>query len=241
MALFSIFSSSNGTLQILTGFFDPNATAEYFSMLSTTIEVCLGFVSWRANNTVSQNSFLKDPSDITCVLEPFDIETWTNSTYTPFILGMLQGLSWKAANNLPFSTAALSIILASLNHTTSQALLQQAYTPTIQNITNYTNQPQECTLASSTPSNPWVISGLIANHGTGMTFLGIILQGLITLFSLLILTLLFFPILPLVTEWLAQWLGLIYGASPSKVQEAVDGTSAGKNAAKGDVCIYLSS
>ena len=233
--------SSNGTLQILTGFFGHNVTAEYFSMLSTTIEVCLGFASWSVNNTASLKSFLKDPTDITCIPEPFDIEPWTNLTYTPLILGMLQELSWKAANNLPFSTAALNIILASLNHTTSQTLLEQTYTPTLQNITNYTNQPQECTLASSTSSNPWVISGLIPNHGTGMTFLGVILQGLIILFSLFILALLFFPILPLITEWPAQWLGLMYGVSPSKVQEAVDGTSVGKNAAKGDVWVYLGS
>lgn len=166
---------------------------------------------------------------------------WTDSTYTPFILGILQGLSWKAANNLPLSTASLNSILATLNHTTSQTLLQQAYTPTLQNITNYTDQPQECTLASSTPSNPWVMSGLIPNHGTGMTFLGVLLQGLITIFSLLTLALLFFPILPLIIEWPAQWLGMMYGVSPSKVQEAVDGTSMGKNAAKGDVWVYLSS
>jgi hypothetical protein len=233
-------SSSNGTLQILTGFFGPNATGQYFSMLSTTIEVCLGFTSWSVNNKASPNSFLKDPTDITCIPEPFDTETWTNSTYTPFMLGMLQGLSWKTVNNLSFSTAAVNIILASLNHTTSQTLLQQAYTPTPQNTTTYT-QPQECTLASSTPSNPWVISGLIPNHGTGMTFLGVILQSLITLLSLFILALLFFPILPLITEWPAQWLGLMYGVSPSKVQEAVDGTSVGKNVAKGDVWVYLSS
>jgi hypothetical protein len=144
---------------------------------------------------------------------------WTDSTYTPFILGILQGLSWKAANNLPLSTASLNSILATLNHTTSQTLLQQAYTPTLQNITNYTNQPQECTLAPSTPSNPWIISGLIPNHGTGMTFLGVLLQGLITIFSLLTLALLFFPILPLIIEWPAQWLGMMYGVSPSKVQE----------------------
>jgi hypothetical protein len=224
----------NGTLQILAGFFGVNNTAQYFSMLSTTIEVCLGFASWSVNNTAGQSSFLKDPSDITCVPEPFDIQAWRNSTYTQFILGMLQGLSWKAVNNLPLPTTALNIILSTLNHTTSQTLLNETYT------SNYT-QPQECTLASSTPDNPWVISGLIPNHGTGMTLLGVILQGLIILFSLFTLALLLFPILPLITEWPAQWLGLMYGVSPSKVQEAVDGTSVGKNAAKGDVWVYLSS
>jgi len=66
-----------------------------------------------------------------------------------------------------------------------------------------------------------------------MTLLGAILQGLIILLCLLTLLVLFIPILPLVTEWSAQWLGLVYGLSPSKVQEVVEGTSAGRNAARG--------
>jgi len=74
-----------------------------------------------------------------------------------------------------------------------------------------------------------------------MTLLGAVLQGLIILVCLLTLLLLFWPTLPLVTEWPAQWLGLVCGISPAKVQEAVEGTSAGKNEVKGDVWVYLSS
>ena len=65
-----------------------------------------------------------------------------------------------------------------------------------------------------------------------MTQLGVVLQALIIVLCVLILILLFIPVLPLVTEWPAQWLGLVYGLSPSKVQEVVEGTSAGRNSAK---------
>lgn len=37
----------------------------------------------------------------------------------------------------------------------------------------------------------------------------------------------------MITEWSAQWLGLVYGLSPPRVQECVEGTSAGANHAVG--------
>lgn len=37
----------------------------------------------------------------------------------------------------------------------------------------------------------------------------------------------------MITEWSAQWLGLVYGLAPPRVQECVEGTSAGGNHARG--------
>lgn len=93
--------------------------------------------------------------------------------------------------------------------------------------------PQTTPSSTSAPEEQWVLSGLITDFGTGQTLLGTILQGFITLFSILTLILLFTPGLPLITEWSAQWLGLVYGISPPRVQECVESTSAGGNYAVG--------
>jgi hypothetical protein len=103
----------------------------------------------------------------------------------------------------PVETAALNIILSTLNHTASQMDLDNLYSSMQQNGSG-SIIPAPCALAS--PTSPWVISGLLPRHGTGMTLLGVLLQCLIILLSLLTLLLLFIPILPLITEWPAQWL-----------------------------------
>jgi hypothetical protein len=68
--------SSNGTLELLTGTFGAlNQDSEYLSMLSASVEVCLGFASWRINNTETQTSYLQDPTDIACVPDPSTSQT----------------------------------------------------------------------------------------------------------------------------------------------------------------------
>jgi hypothetical protein len=228
--------SSNGTLQIFSGTFGVlDQRAEYISMLTASTEVCLGYTSWSVNNTFKPTSYLQNPADIACIPEDFNITTWMNNPSTQFPLGVLQGLAWENFSNLPLETAALNIILATLNHTASQTMLDKTFASTPRKESS-PQAPSQCSLTYLAPDAnnppPWVATGVIPDHGTGMTLLGAILQGLIIILSLFTLVLLFIPVLPLVTEWPAQWLGLVYGLSPSRVQEVVEGTSAGKNSAK---------
>lgn len=132
--------------------------------------------------------------------------------------------------------AAMNIILSTLNHTSSGTALNEFYA-SIPASTLRNFLPSQCSIANSTfkindtAANQWLLSGTLPEKGTAQTTLGVLLQGLIHLFSLLTLALLFTPILPIVSEWPAQWLGLVYGLIPSKVQEIVEGTSVGENAA----------
>jgi hypothetical protein len=193
-------------------------------MLSASVEVCLGFASWSINNTGTATSYLQDPTDITCVAEDFNIVNWMDNSSSKFPLGVLQGLGWNTVNNLPLQMIALNVILATLNHTTSEIELNQTYASMISENTSSPVPPQ-CSKTTPAPDivSPWVAIGIIPSSGTGMTQLGVVLQVLVTVLCILTLMLLFIPILPLVTEWQAQWLGLVYGLSSSKVQEVVEG------------------
>lgn len=231
--------SLNSTLYVLTGIFSANGSARYTSFLRSSTQVCLGFASWSVNNTAGRTPFLQNPTDIACIPAPFIMGTWINATSTQFTRSLLEGLGSKSINNLPASTAMLNVILATLNYTSYEVQLAANHTAVLASSTLPQALPA-CALSSSS-ARPWVVVGTIPLHGTGMTILGDFLQGFIVLLSLLTLLLLFWPTLPLVGEWPAQWLGLIYGLSPGKVQEAVEGTSVGRNEAGGRVRVWLGS
>ncbi|CZR56967.1 uncharacterized protein PAC_06856 [Phialocephala subalpina] len=266
-------SSHNGTITIMAGTFgQPNVTPHYTSYLSGNISVCSGYVSWSIQNILSPSSSaisttpsLQTPVDVECVEEPFDLDTWMGAASTEFVLGLLQGLSWKTDD---LARKAMDIVLATIDHTSSIAKLENNSPPppntetqpnsidpnnpnptSSTNAHNQTIPPPACSLLSSTsktetetttdpstsnsPQDQWVLSGLLTDYGTGQTLIGTTLQALITLFSVLTLILLFTPGLPLITEWPTQWLGLVYGLAPPRVQECVEGTSAGGNHARG--------
>jgi hypothetical protein len=229
----------NNTLFILTGIIRPNGTGLYTSFLTTATRVCLGFASWSVNNAAGRTSFLQDPTGVACVPEPFNMAAWANVSSTQLTLSLLQGLGSKSVNNLPAPTAMLNVILATLNHTSSQAQLVASH-KAILTSTTLPQAPSACSLSSS-PSQPWVIAGIISLHGTGMTLLGAVLQGLIILLGLLTILLLLWPTLPLLSEWPAQWLGLVVGLSPARVQEAVEGTSVGRNEAGREMLVWMRS
>jgi len=229
---------TNGTLEVLSGTFGIlDQDSEHISILSASIEVCLGFASWSVNNTLTSTSYLQDPTDIACVPKAFNLTAWTLDPSSQFPLGVLGGLGWDTVNGLPLQTVALNVILSTLNHTDAEIQLDEIYSSMLHSDASIPIPPQcSQTKASPDSANPWVATGIIPFHGTGMTQVGIALQALIIILCVCALIILFFPVLPLVSEWPAQWLGLVYGLSPSKVQEVVEGTSAGRNAAKD--CIW---
>ncbi len=74
-----------------------------------------------------------------------------------------------------------------------------------------------------------------------MTALGIALQILAVVAALVALGLVLWPTLPPVTEWPAQWLGIVEGLERTVVVEAVKGTSAGQNAAESNEIVFMAS
>jgi len=159
--------SANGTLQLLSGTFGIlGQEAQYISMVTASIGVCLGFASWTINNIFTPTSYLQDPTDISCVGEDFNITSWMQNPSTQFPLGVLQGLGWNTVNNLPLEILALNVILATLNHTDSQTKLNKTYSSMLgQNPKSLA--PEQCFLTNPAPdtNNPWVINGSIPNHG----------------------------------------------------------------------------
>jgi hypothetical protein len=160
-------------------------------------------------------------------------ELQTHSLEAKPILAVLGGLGWNTVNNLALQTVALNVILATLNYTDARNKIYKTYASMLRKNTSILTPPQ-CSQSKASPdaTKRWVAIGLSPFHGTGMTQLGVVLQALIVILLVYTLVLLFIPELPLVTERPAQWLGLVYGLSPSKVQEVVEGTSAGRNATK---------
>jgi hypothetical protein len=143
-----------------------------------------------------------------------------DNSSSKFPIRVLQGLGWNIVNDLPLQMITLNVILAILNYTTSEIGLNQTNASMISENTSSPVPPQ-CSKTTPAPdmANSWVATGVIPSSGIGMTRLGGVLRVLIIVLCILTLILLFIPILPLVTEWPAQWLGLVYGVSPSKVQE----------------------
>ncbi|KAH6680483.1 hypothetical protein B0J14DRAFT_578724 [Halenospora varia] len=151
------------------------------------ISVGLGFNSWRINNTATPTSFLQEPKDIECIPAPFNISSWLDVPSTHFILSLLHGLGKRDINDIPPTTKVLDVILATLDHTGSKHQLDQKY-PLSSNQIDQTNlkAPPECSLAKNSSNKPWVISGMISNHGTEMTSLGVALQVFILIFCAIV-------------------------------------------------------
>ncbi|KAE9370323.1 hypothetical protein N431DRAFT_468386 [Stipitochalara longipes BDJ] len=216
-SILDIFSK-NGTPELLSGTFGIlNQDSEYRSMLTASVEVRLGFASWRVNNTLTPTSYLQDPIDIACVSEPFNLTAWTLDPSSQFPLGVLGGLGWDTVNDLPLQTVALNVILATLKHTDAKVRLDEIYTSMLNSDASIPILPQ-CSQTKESPAtaNQWVASGTVRSYGTGMTQLGVVLQALVIILCICPLTILFVPVLPLVSEWPAQWLGLVYGLTQAK-------------------------
>ena len=234
--------SANGTLQILSAKYAPNTTIcyDYDSKMTAMVSACVGYTSWLVNNTFAPEALLQDPVDIDCYQEKFELIPWANSPGAQFTLNLLQGLGSKNINNLPLSTSTMNVILASMNHSDAVNILEGRLNASLLTRPVNAAMPAECSSSSSTSAEkPWVVSGISYNDGTGMTLLGVVLQGFVLLICLLALLVLFWPTPALLTEWPAQWLVLAKGMNQAKLQEAVQHTSFGKNEVDGELWITM--
>jgi predicted benzoate:H+ symporter BenE len=81
---------------------------------------------------------------------------------------------------------------------------------------------------------------MIRASRTGMTRLGIALQGLAIMTAIVAMCLIIWPRLPLLTEWPAQWLALVEGLDKTVVKEAVKDGATGISVESKTV-VFLSS
>jgi hypothetical protein len=86
-----------------------------------------------------------------------------------------------------------------------------------------------------------IAKGLIFNNGTGMTLIGLVLQVVVLVVTLLAIGLQFWPTLPLVREWPAQWLALLQDMDRDYMRRALSGVSVGQKAVRGEEVVFLHS
>jgi hypothetical protein len=248
-------ATTDGTLQVLFGelYEIEYGPSRYLGMLSSTMQLCAGFVSWDYDISSSAVQ-LHEPQDINCTSIPIGLVSgdWDASDPADSLSGgfvltgviiqtLLKQVDWFDPGVDPLTlrqemiTEVSSIILATYGGLISGST----------SLYDISKNPKAPACREVQPQGAlnfgYVASGLLHNYGTGMTIIGMTLQGLALFVALLALGLLSWPALPLLGEWPAQWLGLMDGTSRDLVREAITGTSVGQGAVRSDVWVYLSS
>lgn len=88
---------------------------------------------------------------------------------------------------------------------------------------------------------PFLVSGILRDDGTAMTKIGLALQAVVLLVAILVAGVILIPVLPLVTDWPAQWLSLLSGAENVSVEHDLKLSSTGRKRAAGSLLLYLKS
>jgi hypothetical protein len=221
---------ANGSLQAYSGSLFPafKDGSLYSDAFNVTTQYCYGYNTWSNTASVDQRFSIEDPQDIQCVVQSFNVNTW-NASQNGFIAqGFIQAV--MAAQSTYYNSfwySGLGIILAI--------------------------RDRPAPFAKSLPRNPLcssfesqgnvfaVASGVINSHRTGMTMLGLVLQGLAIGVAIWALGTILVPVLPLIGEWPAQWLGIVGGLDREEIEAMVEGASTGQNAVREAWTVYLSS
>lgn len=236
--LVDINSSPDGALQaFLAEGLDmvwPGNGHRYTSLIEVKTEICRGYTSWNTSNSIYQEYFLQTPQDIGCIREDFDVASWNASHRSSTAKGFIEAFGiageWYTAQ-------VVDIILATLDHET---ILSSTDFKNLDAAATAKNTPKAC-LGFSSEEAEEVGEGMIIDNGTGMTSMGLALQAIALFISILAVAVLFWPSLPLLGEWPAQWLGLTGEVGEGMAQQALRGTSVGQNAVKGGERLFLTS
>lgn len=197
---------------------------------------------------------MEEPVDTFCTvrdMSAFD-STWqsTNNYINTqsIISAYFAGRSWKETSLPTFywdATRAIELMLLALPikreppEPTPGSITFSSPTLKAQCDTHATRyNPAPCYYA---PSDLGFITGMIDGHGSGMTTLGMALQCFVLVVSLVSLSVILGPRMPLLSEWPAQWIGLTAELPARDVIAAVAGTSMGQNHVRGQTEVFLSS
>ena len=203
-------------------------------MIEVETKLCRGYTTWNTSNYNQDSSyqeyFLQGVQDIGCIPETFSFASWNASNSRTIAQSFVSAFTgaWDS-----YSTEVVEIVLASLDHST--LLASTAFTG-LDTAASVETAPKACSGFSPAEG---VAVGLLISNGTGMTLMGMILQGIALCFAMMGIVVLVWPSLPLVGEWPAQWLGLARGVDGEIVQRSLRGTSVGQNAAQGGDRLFL--
>ena len=265
--------SANGSLSILpftrivyqNGSFgqDPQYGSDYDFIVTAQIEDCWGNFSW--TNVGGYQVFqMNEPVDTSCTFRDTTYLTaeFNRSQTNPYVTSIIQAYFSGRPSYIPsemwdYSKATrdlrreielfLLALPVSLSGVVAPAPSDSRPTPSNPTLKALCDKSVKEYNDGSCPyaaSNVAFITGTIDKRGVGMTPLGMALQAVILLLSLVTLFVLLGPGLPILTEWSAQWLGLAAGRLPvGEVVTDVAGTSAGRGHVKDQALpiVYVSS
>ncbi|KAH8795353.1 hypothetical protein BGZ57DRAFT_865366 [Hyaloscypha finlandica] len=232
--LIDITSSPSGALQAYWTQGLDNARGgvgrRYSSLTEITTDLCRGYTSWSTpdynNYSIYQNYYLQEPQDLGCVRESFDVASWNSSGGSRISSGFV--MAFVSPSSSFFVNQVFSIVLATLEH---QITLNSTAFINLDSGISAKTVPAACAGFSSSEAEA-VAEGIIIDKGTGMTLMGMVLQGIALLTALIGFIVLLWPALPLLGEWPAQWLGLTSEADGRMVQKTLRGTTVGHNSAR---------
>jgi hypothetical protein len=198
-----IKSLSNGSLQAWVSdnsAFQPGEigklTQKYEYRVTVNMQYCYGYVTW--DNQASGAYRINNPRDLACQPLPFDVVAWNQTWYASQAKGFVQA-TVAGDGYSDFWTRALPVVSIILPHDDARS----NYKPSL---------PRNLVCAdSSTGSRTQafaVAEGVIRQARTGATGVGVGLQAAVAVVAAVLAAVLAWPVMPLVTEWPAQWLAL---------------------------------
>jgi hypothetical protein len=258
-------SESEG-LRALVGPGSNNDSSWIYQTNITTL-LCFGYVSWTKLNSTEMNN----PEDIICTNERFDLTTWNTSVAQVVAWGVVESrlaylnisedyLSIHVSKNTTgeedYKAAyvldvVVESILASFNHTLAiEALFppSRSSDPTWTTDLLYYPASQECQSRDAVGPEQnriqqglMVIDGKLADYGTGMTMVGIVLQFILLVVALGGIGIAVWNALPLVKEWPAQWISLVSQLDKEFLTDSLEGTSTGESWVTGNTRVFICS
>ncbi|OBT38767.1 hypothetical protein VE00_10834 [Pseudogymnoascus sp. WSF 3629] len=230
--LIDITSSPSGALQAYwtQGLDNAGVGGRYTSLTEITTDLCRGYTSWSTldfgNSSYYQYYYLQEPQDLGCVRESFDVASWNSSGGSRIASGFVT--AFVSQSSYYYVNQVFSAVIATLEH---QSTLNSTAFINLDSRISAKTVPAACVGFTSSEAEV-VAEGIIIDNGTGMTLMGMVLQGIALLTALIGFIVLLWPALPLLGEWPAQWLGLTSEADGRMVQKTLRGTTVGHNSAR---------
>jgi hypothetical protein len=233
---------SSGNLSILLGE-SLTRPISYLSKITATVKVCTGHVLWK-NDRGYQEFEIQDPQDIACIPEAFDFDSWNQSDPAILAVGIIQGLVSRTSyiGDQSILGNAISVILTTLDHSDALEEVDKFGNPLDPwGYHDYPSSRCKHLVHDEYLESPAVAEGQILSFGTGMTMVGIVLQALVLFISLCVLLVQAWPVLPLISEWPAQWIALVQDLDYTTLQHETSCTSSGRGEVTGETRVFLSS
>ncbi|KAF9773337.1 hypothetical protein IL306_008870 [Fusarium sp. DS 682] len=210
--IMDITSLANGSLQAwaVQHSFPSQQEGIYDYSITVNMRHCYGYINW-TNSAAFGHFEMEEPTDIQCRTFPFDVSVWKQTLWAFNAKAFIHAAcAAKIDIDDSFWMTALPLIPIISDHS---SVLSDFAPPGERN-------PRCSNMA---PDSFAVSQGMIQASRTGMTALGIALQGLAIIAAIAGICLIIWPRPPLLTEWPAQWLALAEGLDKALVKEAVKG------------------